>query len=99
VQALLAATPNHKLVEEQKSKKFEGLSPEEMARMEKEVLARVFKVVKDSYGKDTLNLVLPCGYLSKLLDNLQIVRYLSKHYPDILSEFQQIIEVTSLSKQ
>jgi ParB-like chromosome segregation protein Spo0J len=98
-QALLAATPKDQLVEQQKPKKIEGLSPEEMARMEKEteILARDFKVVKDSYGKDTLNLVLACGYLSKLLDNSHIVRFLSKHYPDILSEFQQIIEATSLS--
>ena len=97
--ALLATTPKEQLIEEQKPKKLEGLSPEEMARMEKEqeIVARDFKVVKDSYGKDTLNLVLACGYLSKLLDNSQIVRFLSKHYPDILSEFQQIIEATSLS--
>ena len=97
--ALLAATPKEQLIEQQKPKKLEGLSPEEMARMEKEqeIVARDFKVVKDSYGKDTLNLVLACGYLSKLLDNSQIVRFLSKHYPDILSEFQQIIEATSLS--
>jgi ParB-like chromosome segregation protein Spo0J len=98
-QALLAATPKDQLVEQQKPKRIEGLSPEEMARMEKETetLARDFKVVKDSYGKDTLNLVLACGYLSKLLDNSQIVRFLSKHYSDISSEFQQIIEATSLS--
>lgn len=98
-QALLAATPKDQLVEQQKPKKINGLSPEEMARMEKEteILARDFKVVKDSYGKDTLNLVLACGYLSKLFDNSQIVRFLSKHYPDILSEFQQIIEAASLS--
>jgi ParB-like chromosome segregation protein Spo0J len=98
-QALLAATPKDQLVEQRKPKRIEGLSPEEMARMEKETetLTRDFKVVKDSYGKDTLNLVLACGYLSKLLDNLQIVRFLSKNYTDISSEFQQIIEATSLS--
>jgi len=98
--ALLAATPKDQLVEQQKPKRIEGLSPDEMARMEKEteILTRDFKAVKDSYGKDTLNLVLACGYLSKLLDNSQIVRFLSNHYPEILSEFRQIIEATSLSK-
>lgn len=76
-QALLAATPKDQLIEQQKPKRIEGLSPEKMARMEKEteVLARDFKVVKDSYGKDTLNLVLACDYLSKLIDNSQIVRF------------------------
>ena len=98
-QALLAATPKDQLVEQLKPKGIEGLSPEEMARMEKEteILARDFKIVNDSYGKDTLNLVLACGYLSKLIGNPQIARFLSKHFPDILSEFQQIIEATSLS--
>ena len=68
--------------------------------MEKETegLARDIKLVKQSYGKDTLNLVLACGYLSRLLNNTQVVRYLSGHCPDILSEFEKIIEATSLSQ-
>jgi hypothetical protein len=78
---------------------MEGVSPEDMARMEKETegLANDIKLVKDSYGKDTLNLVLACGYLSRMLENTKVVRYLSSHYPDILSEFHKIIAATSLS--
>jgi hypothetical protein len=99
--ALLAATPKDQVVEQYREKKIEGLSPEEMAKMEKETetLSRDIKLVSDSYGKDTLNLVLACGYLSRLLDNARIVRYLSKHHPDMLSEFQNIIEATSLSQK
>ena len=61
--ALLAATPSSQL-RESKKKKVAGLSPEEMARMEKETegLASDIKLVRESYGKDTLNLVLACGY-------------------------------------
>ncbi len=55
-------------------------------------------VIKDSYGRDTLNLVLATGYLSRLMDNAPIVRFLSDQYSDILSEFQKIIEATSLGK-
>jgi len=97
--ALLAATPNSQLKEPHRKKKLEGISPEDMARMEKETEAVIkdIKLVKESYGKDTLNLVLACGYLSRLLDNGKIVRFLSTHYPDILSEFQKIIDATSLS--
>lgn len=96
--ALLAATPESQFKEPQK-KKLEGLSSEEMARMEKETegLANDIKLVKESYGKDMLNLVLVCGYLSRMLENGKVVRFLSSHYPDILGEFQKIIEATSLS--
>lgn len=97
--ALLAATPNIQFREPQKKKKMEGLSSEEMARMEKETegLANDIKLVKESYGKDMLNLVLACGYLTRLLENDKVVRFLSSHYPDIMGEFQKIIEATSLS--
>jgi hypothetical protein len=96
--ALLAATPASQLKEPSK-KKLEGLSLEEIARMEKETegLVHDIKLVKESYGKDTLNLVLACGYLSRLLDNGKVVGFLSTHYPDILAEFQKIIGATSLA--
>ena len=98
--ALLAATPSSQLIEPHRKKKLEGVSAEEMARMEKETegLAKDIKLVKQSYGRDTLNLVLACGYLSRILENAKAVRYLSSHYPDILSEFQKIIAATSLSR-
>ncbi len=97
--ALLAATPNNQFRESRKKRKMEGLSSEEMARMERETegLVNDIKLVRESYGKDMLNLVLACGYLSRMLDNGKVVRFLSSHYPDILGEFQKIIEVTSLS--
>jgi len=97
--ALLAATPGSQLKEPQKKKKLEGLSSDEMARMEKETegLVKDIKLVRESYGKDTLNLVLSCGYLSRILDNGEVVCFLSSHYPDILGEFQKVIAATSLS--
>ncbi len=97
--ALLAATPAVQLVDSERKKQDMGLSPEEMARMEKEtqMLARDIKLVKESYGRDTLNLVLACGYLSRMLENGKVVRFLSNQYPDILAEFQKIIEASSLS--
>jgi len=97
--ALLAATPGSQFRELQKKKKMEGLSSEEMARMEKETegLANDIKIVKKSYGKDILNLVLACGYLSRIFENGKVIGFLSSHYPDILGEFHKIIEATSLS--
>jgi ParB-like chromosome segregation protein Spo0J len=97
--ALLAATPDRQLKEPQRKKKLADISPEDMARMEKETKAVVkdIKLVKESYGKDTLNLVLCCGFLSRLLDNGKIVRFLSSHYPEYLDGFQKIIAANSLS--
>ena len=100
-QAILAATTKDQLVDQHKPKKITGLSSEDIARMERETekLEKDFMVIKDSYGRDTLNLVLATGYLSKLMDNAPVVRFLSSHYADILSEFQKIIEATSLGKR
>ncbi len=96
--ALLAATPKDQLIDRYKEKKINGLSSDDLARMEKEteLLERDFMLIKESYGEDTLNLVLSTAYLSKLLNNARMVRYLSNNYPDILVEFQRIIEATSL---
>ena len=38
------------------------------------------------------------GYLSKLVRNAGIKRYLSQHHPEILSEFSAIIAATSLDQ-
>jgi hypothetical protein len=43
-----------------------------------------------------LNLVIAAGYLRKLLDNAPIVRYLTQHYPEIMTELQVVAETRSL---
>jgi len=96
--ALLAATPNNQLIEQNKKRKVEGLSQEEMFRMEKEMdgLEREFKVIEESYGPNVLNLVVARRYLSNLLNNARVVRFLSQNYSEMLTEFQKIVEATSL---
>lgn len=37
------------------------------------------------------------GDLRKLLDSVRVVRYLSQHQPEILREFQKIIESRNLA--
>ena len=46
--------------------------------------------VEESYGPDHLNLVIARGYLSSLLRNRQIARYLEQHHDEILIEFRRI---------
>ncbi len=96
--ALLAATAKNQLVEQDSKKKVKGFSHEEMGRMEKEMdsLEREFKIIEESYGPNVLNLVVARRYLSNLLDNARVGRYLSQHYPEMFAEFQKIIEATSL---
>lgn len=96
--ALLAATSKNQLVAQDSKKKVEGLSYEEMGRMEKEMdrLEREFKIIEESYGPNVLNLVVARRYLSNLLNNARVDRYLSQNYPEMFAEFQKIIEATSL---
>jgi hypothetical protein len=93
--SLLAATPQDQLVEKAKSKVIKGLTPEQIALMERESanLDREFKMAEQSYGTDHLDLVLAKGYLTKILANARVVRYLAQHYQEILSEFQKIAEM------
>ena len=94
---LLAATPQEQLLEPDKPKDVGGLSPEDMSRMEREMenLGQDLRAVEESHGRNVLNLVLVVGYLKKLLDNARVVRYLSQHCAEILSEFQAIVEAKS----
>lgn len=96
--ALYLATSQNMLLRPQEPKKAEGVSPEDLTRMERELesLERDFKLAEDSHGRNVLNLVLARGYLAKLLGNARVVRYLSQTTPDILAEFQRIVEATSL---
>jgi len=99
-QALLAATPSHMLVETGRSKKFRGISPEQLLKMEREMgnLNEQYKLVEESYGQDVLNLVLAKGYLSKLIDNQEISRFIKQKQPDVYNEFINIIETVSMDK-
>lgn len=98
VKCLVAATPPDQLVEEERPKEFRGLSPEDVARMEHEManLGREFKLIEELHGKNVLNLVIVNGYLRKLLDNARVLRFLSQNHPEILSEFQKLLEARNL---
>lgn len=72
--------------------------PEDMAKMEHEMqaLERDFLLLNESYGRDVMELTLARAYVKKLLDNARVLRFLSQKKPDLLREFQQIVEATSL---
>jgi hypothetical protein len=93
--SLLAATPKEQLVCSDKGKSVKGITSEQMELMEREStnLEREFKIAAQSYGEDHLDFVLAKGYLSKLLGNARIVRYLAQHHQEFLAEFQKAVDV------
>lgn len=96
--ALLAATPKSQLLEPEKPKALRGLSEDQMSRMETEMasLQREYQLIEETYGSDILNLTLAKGYITSLLANAKIVRYLAQNHPEFLGQFQKIVDMTSL---
>ncbi|MFA7239651.1 MAG: plasmid partitioning protein RepB C-terminal domain-containing protein [Sulfuricellaceae bacterium] len=99
-EAMLVATPAAMLVEGKKPAKLTGLSQEQMAKMEREMsnLQGQYKMVEQTYGQDVLNLVLAKGYLTKLLENKSVARYLKQRQPEVLAEFEVIVQTVSLDQ-
>ncbi len=89
--ALLSGTPPERLVAP-KHARIKGLNGEQLGRMQKEMhgLHGQYRIAEQSYAEDTLNLVLARGYLTKLLDNELVFRYLQKHDADVLEQFVSI---------
>lgn len=99
-EALLVATPAAALVEGQRPRRLNGVTPGQMARMEREManLQGQYRLVEQSYGRDVLNLVLARGYLEKLLANTKVERYLKQLQSEVLEQFTAIVETTSLDQ-
>ncbi len=97
-EAMLVATPATMLVEGKKPAKLSGLSQEQISKMEREMsnLQGQYKMVEQTYGQDILNLVLAKGYLTKLLENAAVARHLRQRQPEVLAEFEAIVQTVSL---
>jgi hypothetical protein len=96
--ALFVATPPEMLVDPDKHKVVEGLTPEQVSKMEKEmeILQRDLGKVQETHGTQVLNLVLVCGYLAKIFSNARVKRYLGLHHAELFHELQAIAETSSL---
>jgi hypothetical protein len=92
-QSLVAATPDHLLVDASKAK-HKALTPEQIAVMqrESESLDREVRSIERTYGEDHLDLVVALGYVSNLLGNVRVVRFLAQRHATILAEFQRVVE-------
>lgn len=91
-EALVLATHQDQLVNSAEPKKKEGMSPEDIAKMEQEMetLERDMKDISDSYTENMFNLTCARGYIKKLLENAKVVRFLNANHPEIFAEFESI---------
>ena len=92
--SLLAATPDNQLIAGATPKKFTGISREQLDLMERESanLEREVRLFEDSYGEAHLDLVLARGYVTRLVSNERITKYLALHHEEFLPEFEKIAE-------
>jgi len=67
-------------------------------RRERLIAKMDVSMVEQTNGQDVLNLVLARGYLAKLLENKQVVRYLKQRQPEVLAEFETIVQTVSLEQ-
>lgn len=99
-EAMLLATPLTMLIEGKKPTKRAGMTQEQIGKMEREMsnLQGQYKTVEQTYGQDVLQLVLAKGYLSKLLENKAVSRYLKQRQPEVFSEFEVIVQTVSIDQ-
>lgn len=96
--SLVASTPDDQLVAG-KPRRVPGLTEDQIATMQRESenVDREFRLIEQSYGSDHLDLMLATGYVTKLLGNVRVVRYLAQHHADILSEFQKLSDLQKVA--
>jgi hypothetical protein len=98
--ALLVTTSAEMLIDSKKTQKLTGVTQEQMSKMEREMakLQGQYKLVEQTYADDVLNLVLAQGYLARLLANKSVTKFIRQWRPEVLEQFQIIVETTSLDQ-
>ena len=86
------------LLDPEKHKPVDGVTPEQVAKMQKEMegLQKDLKSVEESHGTEALNLVLARGYLLKIFANGRVTRYLGQHHADLFGELQNMLAGATL---
>jgi ParB-like chromosome segregation protein Spo0J len=97
-EALLNATPPEHLSDNRPPKIKPFVTSEQMAKLEREMdkVQGQYQQAEHTYGADLLHLTVAKGYLSRLLGNEAVRRYLGQHQPEILTEFQMLVETSAL---
>jgi ParB-like chromosome segregation protein Spo0J len=98
-EALLNATPPEQLADGHRPSKTKAIvSPEHMAKLEREMdkVQGQYQHAEQTYGVELLHLVVAKGYLTRLLNNEAVRRYLDQNQAEILREFQALVDTEEL---
>lgn len=95
--SLLAGTPQEWLVNPRRPPQPRRVTQEQIGRMQREMTSVLeqYKIAEQTYGEDTLNLVLARGYVAKLIGNKHVRRYLEQNEPAVLEQFVEIANAAS----
>ncbi len=57
-----------------------------------------YKHAEENYGSELLNLVVAKGYLKKLMENEAVRSYVARHAPEILEQFELVLNTVSMEE-
>lgn len=94
MEMLLAGTQARDLANPDKKKKIGGMTPEQIARMEREIesVSQEFRSVESTYGETVFELTMARGYVAKLMRNRAVTEFLTRSYPDVAERFRELAE-------
>ena len=101
VEALLKATPPEQRTDVKPTEHDKKTSPmEQIVKLEKEIsqVRTQYRDAEQNYGSDLLNLVVAKGYMTKLLSNEAVKSYIQRHEPDILEQFELVVNTVSMEE-
>lgn len=100
--ALLKATPPEQRIDYTPPKPQEpkGDPLEQIVKLEREMtqVQEKYKDAEQSYGSELLNLVVAKGYITKLVANDAVRSWLTRNEPEILEQFDMVINTTSMEE-
>ena len=100
-EALLKATPPEQRTDVKPTEHDKKTSPmEQIVKLEKEMsqVQTQYKDAEQYYGSDLLNLVVAKGYMTKLLSNEAVNSYILRHEPDMLEQFELVVNTVSMEE-
>ncbi|MDF0520221.1 plasmid partitioning protein RepB C-terminal domain-containing protein [Bradyrhizobium yuanmingense] len=94
--AILAGTDNAERIKPARQSRPSVVTSADLALMDRELqdIRKQLAAVEASYGRDMLDLVVAARYVSQLLGNQKIARYLDDNHPEIIREFCIIVAAT-----
>lgn len=99
-EALLKATPPEQRADLKPAERDKTSPIEQIFKLEKEMsqVQTQYKDAEQNYGSDLLNLVVAKGYLTKLLANEAVKSYIQRHEPEILEQFELVVNTVSMEE-